>query len=123
GHLHGHRRRAHRRPQRRHEHHRPGRLHPQPVRYRLGGHALLELAGPPAHHGRPVLSLGDPVDAGGPAPAPSGRAPNLLTTTSSDSILESDVATEGIMHESQAPLTAAMFNVLLSLADGEKHGY
>ena len=27
------------------------------------------------------------------------------------------------MSESQAPLTAAMFNVLLSLADGEKHGY
>ena len=27
------------------------------------------------------------------------------------------------MTESQAPLTAAMFNVLLSLADGEKHGY
>ena len=27
------------------------------------------------------------------------------------------------MPESQAPLTAAMFNVLLSLADGEKHGY
>jgi DNA-binding PadR family transcriptional regulator len=27
------------------------------------------------------------------------------------------------MSEAQAPLTAAMFNVLLSLADGEKHGY
>jgi DNA-binding PadR family transcriptional regulator len=27
------------------------------------------------------------------------------------------------MTESQAPLTPAMFNVLLSLADGEKHGY
>jgi DNA-binding PadR family transcriptional regulator len=27
------------------------------------------------------------------------------------------------MTESPAPLTAAMFNVLLSLADGEKHGY
>src|SRR5215467_5938472 len=27
------------------------------------------------------------------------------------------------MSESQAPLTAAMFNVLISLADGEKHGY
>jgi len=27
------------------------------------------------------------------------------------------------MPEGQAPLTAAMFNVLLSLADGEKHGY
>src|SRR3954464_13736724 len=27
------------------------------------------------------------------------------------------------MSESHAPLTAAMFNVLLSLADGEKHGY
>jgi len=27
------------------------------------------------------------------------------------------------MPESPAPLTAAMFNVLLSLADGEKHGY
>ncbi len=27
------------------------------------------------------------------------------------------------MNESQQPLTAAMFNVLLSLADGEKHGY
>ena len=27
------------------------------------------------------------------------------------------------MPESQAPLTAAMFHVLLSLADGEKHGY
>jgi DNA-binding PadR family transcriptional regulator len=27
------------------------------------------------------------------------------------------------MSDSQAPLTAAMFNVLLSLADGEKHGY
>src|SRR3954471_1729904 len=27
------------------------------------------------------------------------------------------------MPESQAPVTAAMFNVLLSLADGEKHGY
>ena len=27
------------------------------------------------------------------------------------------------MTESQAPLTSAMFNVLLSLADGEKHGY
>jgi DNA-binding PadR family transcriptional regulator len=27
------------------------------------------------------------------------------------------------MPDSQGPLTAAMFNVLLSLADGEKHGY
>ena len=27
------------------------------------------------------------------------------------------------MSDSQAPLTAAMFHVLLSLADGEKHGY
>jgi DNA-binding PadR family transcriptional regulator len=27
------------------------------------------------------------------------------------------------MTESQGPLTAAMFNVLLALADGEKHGY
>jgi DNA-binding PadR family transcriptional regulator len=27
------------------------------------------------------------------------------------------------MPESQAPLTAAMFHVLLSLAEGEKHGY
>ena len=27
------------------------------------------------------------------------------------------------MPETQAPLTAAMFNVLLSLADSEKHGY
>ena len=27
------------------------------------------------------------------------------------------------MAESQAPLTAAMFNVLITLADGEKHGY
>ena len=27
------------------------------------------------------------------------------------------------MPEMQAPLTAAMFNVLISLADGEKHGY
>jgi DNA-binding PadR family transcriptional regulator len=27
------------------------------------------------------------------------------------------------MTESQAPLTAAMFNVLLALSDGEKHGY
>src|SRR5215475_8419409 len=27
------------------------------------------------------------------------------------------------MPEAQVPLTAAMFNVLLSLADGEKHGY
>jgi len=27
------------------------------------------------------------------------------------------------MSNSQAPVTAAMFNVLLSLADGEKHGY
>src|SRR3954471_19758955 len=27
------------------------------------------------------------------------------------------------MPESQAPVTAAMFNVLLSLADGDKHGY
>jgi DNA-binding PadR family transcriptional regulator len=27
------------------------------------------------------------------------------------------------MTDSQAPLTAAMFNVLISLADGEKHGY
>jgi DNA-binding PadR family transcriptional regulator len=27
------------------------------------------------------------------------------------------------MSDSRAPLTAAMFNVLLSLADGEKHGY
>ena len=27
------------------------------------------------------------------------------------------------MPESPAPLTPAMFNVLLSLADGEKHGY
>jgi DNA-binding PadR family transcriptional regulator len=27
------------------------------------------------------------------------------------------------MTESQQPLTAAMFNVLLSLADSEKHGY
>jgi DNA-binding PadR family transcriptional regulator len=27
------------------------------------------------------------------------------------------------MSDSPAPLTAAMFNVLLSLADGEKHGY
>ena len=27
------------------------------------------------------------------------------------------------MPESPAPLTAAMFNVLISLADGEKHGY
>jgi DNA-binding PadR family transcriptional regulator len=27
------------------------------------------------------------------------------------------------MPDSQAPLTAAMFHVLLSLADGEKHGY
>jgi len=27
------------------------------------------------------------------------------------------------MTESPAPLTAALFNVLLSLADGEKHGY
>ena len=27
------------------------------------------------------------------------------------------------MPEAQTPLTAAMFNVLLSLADGEKHGY
>jgi DNA-binding PadR family transcriptional regulator len=27
------------------------------------------------------------------------------------------------MPESQTPLTAAMFQVLLSLADGEKHGY
>ena len=27
------------------------------------------------------------------------------------------------MSDSQTPLTAAMFNVLLSLADGEKHGY
>jgi DNA-binding PadR family transcriptional regulator len=27
------------------------------------------------------------------------------------------------MPESQGPLTAAMFNVLLCLADGEKHGY
>ena len=27
------------------------------------------------------------------------------------------------MPDSQTPLTAAMFNVLLSLADGEKHGY
>src|SRR5436305_338697 len=28
-----------------------------------------------------------------------------------------------MMAESQAPLTAAMFNVLITLADGEKHGY
>jgi DNA-binding PadR family transcriptional regulator len=27
------------------------------------------------------------------------------------------------MSESQAPLTAAMFNVLITLADGDKHGY
>jgi len=27
------------------------------------------------------------------------------------------------MSDSQGPLTAAMFHVLLSLADGEKHGY
>src|SRR5664279_5046229 len=27
------------------------------------------------------------------------------------------------MPESRAPLTAAMFNVLIALADGEKHGY
>jgi DNA-binding PadR family transcriptional regulator len=27
------------------------------------------------------------------------------------------------MSESQGPLTAAMFNVMLALADGEKHGY
>jgi len=27
------------------------------------------------------------------------------------------------MPDAQAPLTAAMFHVLLSLADGEKHGY
>ena len=27
------------------------------------------------------------------------------------------------MSESRAPLTAAMFNVLITLADGEKHGY
>ncbi len=27
------------------------------------------------------------------------------------------------MSESHAPLTAAMFNVLITLADGEKHGY
>jgi len=27
------------------------------------------------------------------------------------------------MPESQPPVTAAMFNVLISLADGEKHGY
>src|ERR1700750_1958289 len=27
------------------------------------------------------------------------------------------------MSDSQPPLTAAMFNVLLSLADGDKHGY
>ena len=27
------------------------------------------------------------------------------------------------MTESQPPITAAMFNVLISLADGEKHGY
>jgi DNA-binding PadR family transcriptional regulator len=27
------------------------------------------------------------------------------------------------MSESQAPLTAAMFNVLLALSDGDKHGY
>ena len=27
------------------------------------------------------------------------------------------------MSDSQTPPTAAMFNVLLSLADGEKHGY
>jgi len=27
------------------------------------------------------------------------------------------------MAESQGPLTAAMFNVMLALADGEKHGY
>ena len=27
------------------------------------------------------------------------------------------------MSDSQAPLTAAMFNVLLALSDGEKHGY
>lgn len=27
------------------------------------------------------------------------------------------------MSDSPAPLTAAMFNVLLSLADGDKHGY
>ena len=27
------------------------------------------------------------------------------------------------MPESQAPLTAAMFNVLITLADGDKHGY
>ena len=27
------------------------------------------------------------------------------------------------MSDSQAPLTAAMFNVLLALVDGEKHGY
>jgi DNA-binding PadR family transcriptional regulator len=27
------------------------------------------------------------------------------------------------MSESQAPLTPALFNVLLSLADGDKHGY
>jgi DNA-binding PadR family transcriptional regulator len=27
------------------------------------------------------------------------------------------------MNESQAPLTPAMFNVLLALSDGDKHGY
>ena len=27
------------------------------------------------------------------------------------------------MSQSQAPLTAAMFNVLITLADGDKHGY
>jgi DNA-binding PadR family transcriptional regulator len=30
---------------------------------------------------------------------------------------------EGYMSESSAPLTAAMFNVLLALSDGDKHGY
>jgi DNA-binding PadR family transcriptional regulator len=37
--------------------------------------------------------------------------------------LDADVKVEGTMQESPAPLTAALFNVLLSLADGEKHGY
>jgi DNA-binding PadR family transcriptional regulator len=37
--------------------------------------------------------------------------------------LDADVKVEGTMQASPAPLTAALFNVLLSLADGEKHGY
>lgn len=42
---------------------------------------------------------------------------------SSHNIVDHDVTMNQVNDDPQAPLTAAMFNVLLALADGDKHGY